>query len=49
MPEDFNLAHYATTVTSDTPTYEALNKDTRAEFMSKIEGLRSRLLEQKRA
>ncbi len=49
MPAELNLADYATTVTSDTPTYEVLNRETRAEFMAKIEGLRSRLLEQKRA
>lgn len=48
MSEDFNLAEFAGTVTSETPIYEVLNKDTRGDFMVKIDGIRGRLLEQKR-
>ncbi len=47
MTEDFNLLDYAGTVTSNTPTYGALNKEVRAEFMAKIDGLRSRLQKEK--
>lgn len=48
MTEDFNLLDYASTVTSATPTYEILKRETRGEFMGKIDGLRSRLLEEKK-